>query len=103
MKENVEVVVLPSQEDMMARLMGVETEPWAAKNLYPLICLAHEREFATQAVELMVLFAINKATEGLDSAYTKHFVKSVVRDSLTRRAGEYVAAITADLPVRVIS
>ena len=102
-KENIEVIVLPSAEDMMARLMGVDTEPWAAKNLYPLICLAHEREFVTQAVDVMVLLAINEATEGLDSAYTKHFVKSVVRDSLTCRAGEFVAAITADLPVRVIS
>jgi hypothetical protein len=103
MKENVEVVVLPRKEDMMARLMGVDTNPWAAKHLYPLICLEHEREFATQAVELMVLLAINEATEGLDSEYTKHFVKSVVRDALTSRAGEFVAAITADIPVRVIS
>ncbi len=87
----------------MARLMGVDTDPWAAKNLYPLICLAHEREFVTQAVELMVLLAINKATEGLDSAYSKHFVRTVVRNALTSRAGEFVAAITADLPVRVIS
>lgn len=103
MKENVEVVVLPSREDMMARLMGVDTNPWAAKNLYPLICLEHEREFATQAVELMVLLAINKATEGLDSKYTKHLLKPVDRDALIRRAGEFVAAITADIPVRVIS
>jgi len=103
MKENVEVVVLPSQEDMMARLMGVDTNPWAAKNLYPLICLEHEREFATQAVELMVLLAINEATEGQDNAYTKYLLRSVVRDALTSRAGEFVAAITADIPVRVIS
>ena len=103
MKENIEVIVLPSSEDMMARLMGVDTDPWAAKNLYPLICLEHEREFATQAVEVMVLLAINKATEGLDNAYTKYLLRSVVRNALTSRAGEYVAAITADIPVRVIS
>ena len=103
MKEIIEVVVLPSAEDMMARLMGVDTDPWTAKNLYPLICLAHEREFVTQAVDLMVLLAINEATEGHDSAYTKYLLRSVVRDALIRRAGEYVAAITADLPVRVIS
>ena len=103
LKVNIEVVVLPSQEDMMARLMGVDTDPWAAKNLYPLICLAHEREFVTQAVDVMVLLAINEATEGLDSAYTKHLLRSVVRDALTSRAGEFVVAITADLPVRVIS
>lgn len=85
------LVKLPSSDEIMARLLAVDSNQHLKTKLYPLIAAKGGREFEPEGIALMVALAISDYTDGLPL---------IMHTLVTMRMKDFLAALIDDEEAR---